>query len=158
MGNGFVSRTDTDRIRAMQEEEWAECAVFIWLSAYVIFFIGACVLLRKRPSMPRWLMFLGTLMLLLVNLALLAQFLDVTDMQYNPMYEDSSWGFDPPYPEWQRFYWWGCSAMDFLGKILAGTGMITEGRRLMTAFRFQEMQKYQPQVNQPTPPHTPQAL
>ncbi len=145
----------------MQEDEWGKLGLFIWLSAYVVFFIGACVLLQKKPSMPRWLIFFGTGMLLMVNFALLAEFTEYTNMQYNPIYEDPSWagmGLQPEYPEWQRFYWWGCAAMDFLGKILAGVGLLLEGRRLMTAFRFQEMQKYQPQITQPNQPNTPQAL
>ena len=142
----------------MQEEDWAKLTVFIWLSAYVIHFVVACVLLNKRSSMPRWLMFIGTLMLLMVNLVMLAEYLDITSIQYNPMHEDpvfAGTGLSSPYPEWERYYWWGCSAMDFLGKILAGTGLIIEGRRLMVAFRYREMQKYQPQAATQTQPQTP---
>lgn len=143
----------------MDEEEWGKLALFIWLSAYIVFFAVACVMIQKRSTAPRFLFFIGTLMLLLVNIALLAEFLEITSMQYNPIYEDARFsgsGFGH-YPAWQRLYWWTISGMDFLGKILSGIGLIMEARRLMTAYRFSEMQKYQPQIQQPNPNFPTQA-
>lgn len=132
----------------MREEDWATLAIFVWLSAYMVFFAGSCVILRKKATIPRKLIFTGTLILVVINLLLLAEYLEITNMQYHPMYEDESYrNFlgEHPYPAWQRYYYWGAIALDLLGKILAGAGLIAEGRQQIAILRYRQMQLYQPQ-------------
>lgn len=134
----------------MEEQDWAKCAMFIWLSAYVVFFIGACVLLQKKQTVPRWLIFTGTLFLLIVNLVLLALYWEIFTLEYYPMYEDPAWSTymdEPAYPAWQRLFYWGTALLDVFGKILAGAGMIAEGRQQIAILRYRQMQGYQPQPN-----------
>ncbi|MFK7911329.1 MAG: hypothetical protein AB8F34_12120 [Akkermansiaceae bacterium] len=137
----------------MRDEDWANCALFIWLSAYIFFFAGSCVLIRKKSTIPRWLIFIGTLFLVLVNMVMFAVYAEWFKMDYNPMYENSSWRtyMDTPlYPEWQRILYWGTALIDALGKILAGAGLIAEGRQQIAILRYKQMQLYQaqPQVGQ----------
>lgn len=132
----------------MEGEVWSQYAIFTWLSAYVVFFIGACILLRKKATVPRGLVFIGTLFLLLVNLVMFAVYTDWVTMDYNPVFEDPAWRSymgDPPYPEWQRLLYWGTVLLDVLGKVLAGAGMIAEGRQQIAILRYRQMQLFQPQ-------------
>ena len=75
-------------------------------------------------------------------------------MQYSPAYESPQWRSyinHPPYPEWQRILYWGTVLMDTLGKILAGVGLILEGRQQIAIMRYRQMQ-----LNQIQPNFTPQ--
>lgn len=123
----------------MDAEVWAKTGVFIWLGAYLLFFIGGFLLYTHERSVPRALIAVGLGMLLIVNLMLLAEFWDITNITYNPVYEDSSsygWGNEDLYPQWQRWYYWTGVAMDVLGKTLAGIGLIMEGRQQITKRRM----------------------
>lgn len=136
----------------MEEEDWAKFAIFTWLSAYMLFFVGSCFLLHKKATVPRWLIFIGTLFLSLVNIAMLVVYSDTIDLRYNPIYEDPSWGTymdADPYPAWQRYFYWGTALLDILGKTLAGIGLIAEGRQQVAILRYRTMQRFQGQPNSP---------
>ncbi len=123
----------------MNSEVWAKAGVFIWLGAYLLFFMGGVLLYTRERSAPRALITVGLGMLLIVNLMLLAEFWDITNITYSPLHEDSSyysWNAEDQYPQWQRWYYWGGVAIDVLGKTLAGIGLIMEGRQQITKRRM----------------------
>ena len=138
----------------MDQGDWAELAIYVWLSAYIGFFIAACVLLKKAKNLGRWFIFSGTLLLLYVNFSLFAIAQDMIEMTYSPHFESSQWksyGFGPPYyPAWQRYFYWGTVLADLLGKTLAGVGFIMEARQLTKIMRDRYMMKFQTETNHPT--------
>ena len=59
----------------------------------------------------------------------------------------SSYMDTPPYPAWQRYFYWGTAILDALGKTLAGIGLILEGRQQIAILRYRTMQRFQAQPN-----------
>lgn len=134
----------------MNAEDWAIVGVFVWLGAYILFFLGACLLYKRDRSTARLLLMIGTALLVTVNLALLAEYWEITNIQYNPIYEDTGHygGFyvDDIFPAWQRWYYWGVVVIDIIGKTLAGISLIMESRQLINKRRMTEYYN-----NLPTP-------
>lgn len=137
----------------MSNQDWVKLALYVWLSAYVIYFLASCILICHTKNLGRWLIFSGTLLLLFVNLALFAIEHDIIEMAYSPYYETADWktymGDQPLYPEWQRYFYWISSLADVLGKILVGIGLIIEGRKQMKILRLRQMEKFQPTTHNP---------
>lgn len=135
----------------MNEGDWAELAIHIWLFAYILFFMGACVLLKKARTPNRWLFFSGTLLLVFVNVVLFVIAHDIMDMRYRPYYESTEWrhslGHDPYFPQWQRALYWFTALADVLGKLLAGIGLLLEGRRQTNIMRQKQMVQFQTEAH-----------
>ena len=133
----------------MDAENWAKAALFIWLFAYSIFFFSAWVLLTRKRTIPRWLIFGGTLCLFIVNLMLLGIYNGVPEMTYSPIYEEPSHSFPGShraYPEWERYYYWSGVLLDTFGKLLAGIGLIAEARQQVAMMRYRQMQLAYPEL------------
>ena len=124
----------------MDAENWATAGTFVWLGTYLLFFLGACFLYGREASTVRAAIAIGFSMLVLFNVMILAEYWDITNMQYSPQYEDPSYygGYynEVTYPAWQRPYYWGGVAIDIIGKTLAGIGLIIEGRQQITKRRM----------------------
>ena len=131
----------------MDAESWGKLGTFIWLGAYAVFFVGAVILNVRAPSLRRLIIVMGFAFLLVVNLMLLAEYWDITDITYNPIFEEESFtSWAPSYPAWQRWYYWGGAALDVIGKSLAGIGLIMEGRHQIKQRRIAEFYANQPTV------------
>lgn len=121
--------------------DWAKVGAFVWLGAYVVFFLGALLLNARERSTPRLLLVVGFALLVVVNLMLLAEYWDITNIRYSPIYEDShysSFMTGDAFPAWQRWYYWGGVALDVMGKSLAGIGFIMESRHQINRRRMEE--------------------
>ncbi len=105
--------------------------------------------MRQSKNTGRWLIFSGTFLLVLVNLALLAVAHDIIDLIYTPYYETVVWGKKSHYPEWQRYFYWGTALADVLGKLLAGIGLIMEGRNITKLMRARHLATFQQQTTPP---------